>query len=81
MNLFFGQRSHSILQTLIFSISSEVFSVSLVALDFMETEIGNQETARSTSLICDPVMADSIDKMVIETCKVRDLCSDWWRFD
>uniref|UniRef100_A0A0D3CE84 Uncharacterized protein n=1 Tax=Brassica oleracea var. oleracea TaxID=109376 RepID=A0A0D3CE84_BRAOL len=29
----------------------------------METEIGNQETARSTSLICDPVMADSIDKM------------------
>ncbi|CAF2374058.1 bifunctional 3-dehydroquinate dehydratase/shikimate dehydrogenase, chloroplastic [Brassica napus] len=39
-------------------------------------EIGSQETAKNPSLICAPVMADSIDKMVTETCKAQELGAD-----
>lgn len=39
-------------------------------------EIGSQETAKNPSLICAPVMADSIDKTVIETCKAQELGAD-----
>ncbi|CAH8356704.1 unnamed protein product [Eruca vesicaria subsp. sativa] len=42
----------------------------------METETRSQETTKNPSLICAPVMADSIDKMVTETCKARELGAD-----
>lgn len=42
----------------------------------METEIGSQKLAKNPSLICAPVMADSVDKMVVETCKAQDLGAD-----
>ncbi|KAL0699390.1 hypothetical protein Bca4012_055512 [Brassica carinata] len=47
-----------------------------VASDSMETEIRSQKPAKNPSLICAPVMADSVDKMVIETCKAQDLGAD-----
>ncbi|XP_056842638.1 bifunctional 3-dehydroquinate dehydratase/shikimate dehydrogenase, chloroplastic isoform X2 [Raphanus sativus] len=47
-----------------------------VASDSMETEIGSQKLAKNPSLICAPVMADSVDKMVVETCKAQDLGAD-----
>ncbi|WZY96241.1 hypothetical protein YC2023_068570 [Brassica napus] len=42
----------------------------------METEIGSQKITKNPSLICAPVMADSINKMVTETCKARELGAD-----
>ncbi|KAF2545096.1 hypothetical protein F2Q70_00023883 [Brassica cretica] len=47
-----------------------------VASNSMETEIGSQEITKNPSLICAPVMADSINKMVTETCKARELGAD-----
>lgn len=39
-------------------------------------EIGSSEIEKNPSLICAPVMADSINKMVTETCKARELGAD-----
>ncbi|CAH8361575.1 unnamed protein product [Eruca vesicaria subsp. sativa] len=47
-----------------------------VASGSMETEIGSEESAKNRSLICAPVMADSVDEMVTETCKAQDLGAD-----
>lgn len=42
----------------------------------METEIGSQKLAKNPSLICAPVMGDSVEEMVIETCKAQELGAD-----
>ncbi|KAL1211835.1 Bifunctional 3-dehydroquinate dehydratase/shikimate dehydrogenase [Cardamine amara subsp. amara] len=47
-----------------------------VASNSTEMEIGSQEIVKNPSLICAPVMADSIDKMVIETCKAHEVGAD-----
>ncbi|VVA96184.1 unnamed protein product [Arabis nemorensis] len=47
-----------------------------VASNSTEIEIGSEVIAKNPSLICAPVMADSIDKMVIETCKAQELGAD-----
>lgn len=39
-------------------------------------EIASQEIAKNPSLICAPVMADSVDKMVTETHKAQELGAD-----
>lgn len=39
-------------------------------------EIESQEIAKNPSLICAPVMADSVDKMVTETHKAQELGAD-----
>ena len=39
-------------------------------------EIGSSEIEKNPSLICAPVMADSIDKMVTEACKAQELGAD-----
>lgn len=39
-------------------------------------KIGSQEIVKNPSLICAPVMADSIEKMVTETCKAQELGAD-----
>ncbi|KAH0933910.1 hypothetical protein HID58_011027 [Brassica napus] len=47
-----------------------------VASGSMETEIGSQKLAKNPSLICAPVMGDSVEEMVIETCKAQELGAD-----
>ncbi|CAH2054842.1 unnamed protein product [Thlaspi arvense] len=47
-----------------------------VASNSTEMEIGSQEILKNPSLICAPVMADSIEKMVTETCKAQELGAD-----
>ncbi|CAN8260283.1 unnamed protein product [Cochlearia groenlandica] len=47
-----------------------------VASKSTEMDKGSQEIVKNPSLICAPVMADSIDKMVIETCKAQELGAD-----
>ncbi|ESQ49410.1 hypothetical protein EUTSA_v10020322mg [Eutrema salsugineum] len=47
-----------------------------VASNSMEVEIGSQEILKNQSLICAPVIADSIDKMVTETCKAQEVGAD-----
>uniref|UniRef100_A0A0D3B9Z2 shikimate dehydrogenase (NADP(+)) n=2 Tax=Brassica oleracea var. oleracea TaxID=109376 RepID=A0A0D3B9Z2_BRAOL len=47
-----------------------------VASDSMETEMGSQKLAKNPSLICAPVMGDSVDEMVTETCKAQELGAD-----
>ncbi|KFK38074.1 hypothetical protein AALP_AA3G066400 [Arabis alpina] len=41
-----------------------------------EMEMGSEEITKNPSLICAPVMSDSIEKMVIETCKAQELGAD-----
>ncbi|CAD5322254.1 unnamed protein product [Arabidopsis thaliana] len=48
----------------------------VVASNSTGMEIGSQEIVKNPSLICAPVMADSIDKMVIETFKAHELGAD-----
>nr|AAS76684.1 At3g06350 [Arabidopsis thaliana] len=47
-----------------------------VASNSTEMEIGSHDIVKNPSLICAPVMADSIDKMVIETSKAHELGAD-----
>ncbi|XP_010486143.1 PREDICTED: bifunctional 3-dehydroquinate dehydratase/shikimate dehydrogenase, chloroplastic-like [Camelina sativa] len=47
-----------------------------VASNSTEVEIGSQEIVKNPSLICAPVMADSIDMMVLETFKAQELGAD-----
>ncbi|CAH8353285.1 unnamed protein product [Eruca vesicaria subsp. sativa] len=47
-----------------------------VASNTTGVEIESQEMVKNPSLICAPVMADSIDKMVTETCKAQELGAD-----
>ncbi|KAL0719864.1 hypothetical protein Bca4012_069188 [Brassica carinata] len=47
-----------------------------VASNTTEMETGSQEISKNPSLICAPVMADSVDKMVTETCKAQELGAD-----
>ncbi|CAN7075657.1 unnamed protein product [Brassica oleracea var. botrytis] len=47
-----------------------------VASNTTGMEIGSSEIEKNPSLICAPVMADSIDKMVTEACKAQELGAD-----
>ncbi|XP_010438963.1 PREDICTED: bifunctional 3-dehydroquinate dehydratase/shikimate dehydrogenase, chloroplastic [Camelina sativa] len=47
-----------------------------VASNSTEVEIGSQEFVKNPSLICAPVMADSIGIMVLETFKAQELGAD-----
>lgn len=47
-----------------------------MASNSTDMEIGSQDIVKNPSLICAPVMADSIDKMVIETFKAHELGAD-----
>ncbi|XP_010546914.1 PREDICTED: bifunctional 3-dehydroquinate dehydratase/shikimate dehydrogenase, chloroplastic [Tarenaya hassleriana] len=47
-----------------------------VASNSTEKEVGNEEIRKNPSLICAPVMADSVDKMVADTFKAKELGAD-----
>ncbi|EOA30170.1 hypothetical protein CARUB_v10013287mg [Capsella rubella] len=47
-----------------------------VASNSTVTGIGSEDIVKNPSLICAPVMADSIDMMVAETCRAQELGAD-----